>query len=338
MGEKRKGNTLFFESDIAVKAYYSIGGKREGQGPVGEYFDQIFDDTSLGQKTWELAEGEMQKTALDGALGKLNIEKPDVILAGDLLNQCIASGYGLIEIDSPFLGLYGACSTMGEAMLLGSALVDGGFARNAAAVSSSHYCSAERQFRFPLAYGSMRPPTAQWTATASGATIIAKANKSDRVIIKSATIGKSTDYGITDIGNMGAAMAPAAASTLLDFFKDTNTTPADYDRIFTGDLGYEGSRLLYELMEEKGFGIEKNHSDCGMMIFDMEDKDVNCGGSGCGCSASVLCSYILKSLEKGNFKNILFMPTGAMMSPVSVQQGGSIPAVAHLLNIVFREE
>ena len=327
---KRTGDTIFFEKELAIKSFYSVAGKKEGAGPVGEFFHRVLTDTSLGQDSWESAEGEMQKMALQGAIDNLG-KAPDIIFAGDLLNQCIASGYGLLDFETAFMGLYGACSTIGEALILASIMVEAGFSSLAGAVSSSHFCSAERQFRFPLEYGSMRPPTAQWTATASGAILVGERDKNSKVLVKSATLGKSVDLGITDMTNMGAAMAPAARSTLAQFFKDTSTRPSDYDRIFTGDLGYEGSRLLYELLEEDGYDIEKYHSDCGMMIFNMDEKDVNCGGSGCGCSASIFCSYILKTMEKRELRKVLFMPTGAMMSPTSVQQGNSIPGIAHLV-------
>lgn len=331
---KRIGDyTICLDSCPSILGYASVVSKKESEGPLAKYFDILCDDSSFGEKTWEKSESRMQKDAVNKALEKsaLSTKDIDCIFAGDLLNQCISSSYGLRDLDIPFLGVYGACSTMAESLCMASVFVDANAADKAIAVTSSHFCSAERQFRFPLEYGSMRPPTAQWTVTGSGACIIGKSQNSP--YIKNVCFGTIEDMGIKDINNMGAAMAPSACKTITNFFKDTNTTADDYDKIFTGDLGYVGTRLLYELMEEQGYDIREKHSDCGLMIYDMKDGNINAGGSGCGCGASVLCSYILKSIENGQFNNVLFIATGALMSTTSIQQGESIPSIAHLAHI-----
>jgi len=315
----------------SIRSFAAVVGKKEGEGPLRDFFDHIFIDTKLGQDTWEKAESQLQKESLSRALekGNLSSEEIELLFAGDLLNQCIGSSYGLREMNIPFLGLYGACSTMAESLLLAALSVDSGAVKLAAAVTSSHFCSAERQFRYPLEYGGVRPPTAQWTVTGSGAAIVSDTGSGP--YIDAVTVGKICDLGVTDINNMGAAMAPAAADTLTRFFTDTQTKPADYDLILTGDLGFIGSELLYELMERNGFDIRTQHNDCGKMIFDREGQDVHAGGSGCGCGASVLCSYVLSGLRSGRMQRVLFMATGALMSTVSNQQGESIPSIAHLL-------
>lgn len=331
---KRIGEyTISLDSCPSILGYASVVSKKEGQGPLGKYFDVLCDDSSFGEQTWEKAESRMQKDAVNKALEKavLSTKDIDCIFAGDLLNQCISSSYGLRDLGIPFLGVYGACSTMAESLGLASVFVDTNAADKALAVTSSHFCSAERQFRFPLEYGSMRPPTAQWTVTGSGSCVIGKSQ--DGPYVKSVCFGTIEDMGIKDINNMGAAMAPAAAKTITNFFNDTKTDASNYDKIFTGDLGYVGTRLLYELMDEQHYDIREKHSDCGLMIYDMHDGDVNAGGSGCGCGASVLCGYILNEIENGHFNNVLFIATGALMSTTSIQQGESIPAVAHLIHI-----
>lgn len=252
-----------------------------------------------------------------------------MVFAGDLLNQCISSTFGLRGMDIPFLGQYGACSTMAQTLIMASIMVECGAANYACAVTSSHFCTAERQFRTPLEYGSQRAPTAQWTATASGSTVL---GMSGDIQVRHATVGRITDLGVTDMTNMGAAMAPAAAQTLLDYFNDTATKPEDYDRIYTGDLGAIGTKLLYELLRENGI-VLRNHEDCGLILFDREAQDVHAGGSGCGCSAGVLCGHILNRMDRGELKNILFMATGALMSTTSSQQGESIPGIAHLVHV-----
>ena len=331
---KRTGKrTILFENKPHIISYGSVVGKKEHEGPLSAEFDRYITDSYFGEKTYERAESRLQKTAVQTALDKVGLKKDniDCILAGDLLNQCIGSSFGLREFGIPFIGLYGACSTMVLSTLVASLLVDSAAAKRAIAVTSSHFCSAERQYRFPLDYGSQRTPTAQWTVTGSGALILQQ--NGNGPYINAATIGEIEDYGITDINNMGAAMAPAAASTIMHFLKDTGTSPEDYDVIYTGDLGYVGTNLLYELLEREGIDIRCRHSDCGLIIFDRDNQDVHAGGSGCGCSASVLCSFIMHRFEDGDFKNILFLSTGALMSPTSSFQGESIPGIAHLLNI-----
>lgn len=321
------------ENMPSIEGFASVCGKKEAEGPLGKFFDQTFDDTTLGEASWEKAESKLQSKAVNLAIDKSKINKSDIdfIFAGDLLNQCISSTFGLRSLNIPFLGQYGACSTMAQTLALASIMVDTGVARNCIAVTSSHFCSAERQFRFPLEYGGQRTPTAQWTVTGSGAIVVGSNGQSPK--ISSVTIGRITDLGIKDANNMGAAMAPAAAATLEDFFRDTNTQPDDYDLILTGDLGEVGSQLMKDLLVRNDFDIKDNHKDCGLLIYDQESQDVHAGGSGCGCSAVVLCSMILNQLKNNELKNILFMATGALMSPTSTQQGESIPSVAHLINI-----
>lgn len=324
-------DTLELEN-TRLSAWAATGGKKEAEGPLGNYFDETYSDNSMGQDSWEKAEAFLQKKALEVALGKaaLPTKSIDFILAGDLLNQCISSTFGLRSFGIPFLGQYGACSTMALTLGLSSVLVESGAARRAAAVTSSHFCSAERQFRLPLEYGGQRAPTAQWTATASGCVIV---SQEGTVAVRHVTFGRITDLGVTDSANMGAAMAPAAAETLLSYFRDTNTLPYQYDGIYTGDLGLVGSRLLCQLMEKEGISISSAHQDCGLLLFDREKQDVHAGASGCGCSASVLCSYILPQLAAGKLRNVLFTATGALMSPTSSQQGETIPGIAHLVHL-----
>ena len=331
---KRIGKrTIIFENKPRIISYGSVVGKKEHEGPLSNEFDAYTTDSFFGEKSFEKAESKLQKTAVQTALDKAGLTPDDIdnIFAGDLLNQCIGSSFGLRSFGIPFIGLYGACSTMALSAGLAAVFIDSGAAKKTISVTSSHFCSAERQYRFPLNYGSQRTPTAQWTVTGSGALILGK--DGGDIYISSVTFGEIEDLNIKDANNMGAAMAPAAAGTLLNFFKDTKTKPDDYDIIFTGDLGYVGTNLLYELLEREGIDIRCRHSDCGTLIFDREKQDVHAGGSGCGCSASVLCSYIMHRLEKGDFGNILFMSTGALMSPTSSFQGESIPVIAHLLNI-----
>ncbi len=333
MAKKIGKRTIEFENKPHIISYGSIVGKKEHEGPLKNEFDSYIIDSYFGEESFEKAESKLQKTAIEIALNKSGLKSTDIdkIFAGDLLNQCIGSSFGIRELGIPFIGLYGACSTMALSTGLASLFIDSGAAKRTIAVTSSHFCSAERQYRFPLNYGSQRTPTAQWTVTGSGALILEREGKGP--YINSVTFGEIEDYGITDANNMGAAMAPAAASTLAHFFNDTNTSPEDYDIVFTGDLGRTGTKLLYELCERQNIDLRCRHSDCGTLIFDVENQDVHAGGSGCGCSASVLCSYIMHRFEGGDFKNILFMSTGALMSPTSSYQGESIPGIAHLLNI-----
>lgn len=331
---KRIGKyTIKTEKKPFIQGFASVCGKKEAEGPIGKYFDKTFNDTSLGESSWEKAESRLQSEAVNEALSKSGLSSSDMdyIFAGDLLNQCISSTFGLRELGIPFLGQYGACSTMAQTLALSSILVDSGAALNCIAVTSSHFCSAERQFRFPLEYGGQRSPTAQWTVTGSGSVIVGK--KAKKTYIDMVTIGRIIDLGIKDPSNMGAAMAPAAAQTLGDFFRDTNSDPKDYDLILTGDLGEVGKNLLEDLMKKDGIPLSKNYNDCGLIIYHKDEQDVHAGGSGCGCSASVLCSVILNSMKDAKINNVLFMATGALMSLTSSQQGESIPGVAHLVNL-----
>ena len=331
---RRQGEyTLILESAPSVVGYAAIGSKKESEGPMARYIDILNDDSMFGQTTWEKAESRIQQEVAEKALSKCNLSPGEIqyAFAGDLLNQCIGSHYGLREIGIPFFGLYGACSTMAESLSLASIFVESSAAQYALALTSSHFCSSERQFRFPLEYGGQRAPTSQWTVTGAGAAIVG-ANDAPPYV-RALCAGSIIDKGITDINNMGAAMAPAAAQTLSRFFSDTLTGPDNYDLILTGDLAQVGSLLLTELMAREGYDIRKKHADCGLMIYDRAKQDVNAGGSGCGCSAVVLCSYIMQSLREGTLQDVLFVATGALMSTVSVQQGESIPAIAHLVHL-----
>lgn len=326
-------STIQFSNKPSVIGYGSVVGKKEYEGPLSAEFDTHDDDSRFGEDSYEMAESRMQKIAVETALRRANISENDIdiIFAGDLLNQCVGSTFGLRAMGIPFSGIYGACSTMTLGLILASVSVDCGAADRAIAVTSSHFCSAERQYRFPLEYGSVRPQSAQWTVTGSGATIISMGE--NKPYIDKAVFGTITDLGVKDANNMGAAMAPSAANTLIEFFKDTDSKPNDYDAIFTGDLGKVGTDLLYILTEQNGFDIKERHNDCGLMIFDRKRQDVHAGGSGCGCSASILNSYVLRRFESGAYKNILFMSTGALLSPTSTMQGQSIPGISHLVNL-----
>ncbi|GHU79749.1 stage V sporulation protein AD [Clostridia bacterium] len=331
MATKLGKYTLRFDDPPSVCGYAAVGSKKEGEGPIAKHFDLLSDDPLFGQKTWELAESRIQQRTVELALKKSGLAPTDIdcAFAGDLLNQCIGSHYGLRDTGIPFLGLYGACSTMAESLALASVFVEGGYAAKALALTSSHFCASERQFRFPLAYGNQRTPTSQWTVTGAGAAIIGKDGTPP--FVRAITIGSIEDKGVKDINNMGGAMAPAAALTLSRYFADTLTNSQNYDMILTGDLAAVGSELLYELMDGEGYDIREKHSDCGLMIYDRNTQKVDAGGSGCGCSAAVLCSYIMQSMREGKLNDVLFIATGALMSPISIQQSQSIPAVAHLV-------
>ena len=327
-----KNSILKFHRKPRICSSYSVVGHLEHEGPLGECFDEYSKDDKFGKESWEKAESEMQRRALSGALKKSGFidTELDVLLAGDLLNQCVGSNYALSNFDTGFLGLYGACSTCAEGLLIGSCLYAGGIIDGCAAVTSSHYCSSERQFRFPLEYGGQRTPTAQWTTTGAGAFVLSNKGGAE---ITEALVGKVIDKGISDINNMGAAMAPAAVNTLKRYFLESGCKPDEFDLIITGDLGYEGSEILKELLYYDGIDIRKNHIDCGLMVFDREKQDVHAGGSGCGCSAIVMASDIVPNLNKGVINKVLFLGTGALMSPMTLSQGGTIPAVAHLVRI-----
>lgn len=325
--------TIAYSNQPVVAGFGSVAGKKESEGPLKEYFHKIEYDTKLGCDTWEQAESMLQKEAIQIALKKAQISGELIQLAfgGDLLNQCISTGYSIRGFNIPFLGQYGACSTMVQSLILAGLMVDGGYCKNSLAVTSSHFCSAERQFRFPLEYGGQRTPTAQWTVTGSGAIVVSRYGNGPK--LKHCTIGKVVDMGVTDINNMGAAMAPAACDTIKSFLIDTKTKPSDYDLILTGDLGRTGSHLLLELLQKENIDISRQHNDCGMMIYDIEKQDVHAGGSGCGCCGSVLCGYVLENMCKGKLKNILVAATGALMSPTANQQGESTPGIAHLIHL-----
>ena len=325
-------NTLEFDRPPTILSHGAVGGKREAEGPLGGDLDQTFQETTLYQESWERAEAQLQKEAVSLALGKAGVpqDQVDFILAGDLLNQCISSTFGVMGYQVPFLGQYGACSTMAQALLLAALAVESGAARQAAAVTSSHFCSAERQFRLPLEYGGQRSPTAQWTATAAGCAVV---GLSGRVKVRGGLVGKIVDLGVKDPANMGAAMAPAAADSIARYLQDTGTAPGDYDGIFTGDLGAVGTALLYQLLAEEGVHLQRVHDDCGLLLYDRQRQDVHAGGSGCGCSAAVLCGHLLKRMEQGELGDILFCATGALMSPTSQQQGQSIPGVCHVVHL-----
>ena len=330
MNSKRVGRrTVALSAPPSVLACACVGGKFEGQGPLGACFDELGEDSFFGESTWEKAESAMQKRALSRALDKARLKAGDLdyILAGDLLNQCVGSAFGLRDFGIPFYGLYGACSTMGESLALASLLIDGGFARRAAAMTSSHFCTAERQYRMPVPYGSQRTPTAQWTATAAGCTILAE--KGQGPYVTHVICGRIVDKGITDSNNMGAAMAPAAYDTLSAFFRDTQTGPKDYDLILTGDLGELGHDIVRDFFRRDGIDLTDRYQDCGLLLYDREKQDMHAGASGCGCSAAVLNGYVLPGLRAGKWRRVLFAPTGALLSPTTSFQGESVPGICH---------
>lgn len=320
-----------------ITAWASIAGKKESEGPLASYFDHTDHDTLFGQKTWEAAEKQMQMLALDTLLSKVELSKEqlDLVFSGDLLNQCIGSSFTLNNTNIPHLGLYGACSTMAESLLLSAMVVGGGYFDHVVAMTSSHFASSERQYRFPLGYGSQRTPTAQWTVTGAGAALIEQQGHGPK--IESCTVGTVMDLGIKDANNMGAAMAPAAYHTIKAHFTDLKAHLDDYDLIVTGDLGQLGKELLLEQARLDGFSLGGKLADCGTMIFDNTTQDVHSGGSGCGCSAVTLCGYLLDQIDSGKLHRILFCGTGALLSPTSVQQGLTIPGVCHAVSIVGGE-
>lgn len=316
----------------------SIVGKKEGEGPLSELFDMVCNDPLFGEDSWEKAESTIQKESAIMALRKAELREWQMryIFAGDLLGQLIATSYGLLDLQIPLFGLYGACSTIGEALSLGAMTVNAGYADYVMALASSHYASAEKQFRFPLEYANQRPLTASWTVTGSGAFIIGKTG--GKAKISGITTGKIVDYGIKDSMNMGAAMAPAAADLIYQNFMDFGRQPEDYDKIITGDLGSIGHEIIIDLMKEKGFDISDKHADCGMLIYDPKLQDTHAGGSGCGCAAVTLSAYILKQLKEKAWKKVLFIPTGSLQSTVSFNEGQSIPGIAHGVVIERSEE
>ena len=328
----RHGDTLCFAEEPVIASYAAVGGKKEGEGPLAAGFDELTADNRLGQASWEAAETQLLLRAAKLCLKKAHTTEKQVslVLAGDLQAQCTASNYALRELSIPFAGVFGACSTMAETLGLGGCLCSAGLADGLLAMTSSHFCAAERQFRTPLSYGAVRTPTAQWTATAAGACLLRPRGAGIR--IGAVTFGRVQDAQIKDINNMGAAMAPAAAATLLRYFRDTGTAPQDFDAVYTGDLGMVGSRLFRELLTAEGV-VMKNHQDCGCLLYDAAEQSVKSGGSGPGCSAAVLCGHILPRLARGSLKRVLFLATGALMSQTTFLQKESIPAIAHLVEL-----
>ena len=338
MAQNKRGRQSFCLPEMPViTAWASVAGKKESEGPLATSFDITAKDTLFGQKTWEQAEKQMQKLALETLMKKVGLSRQQLgmVFSGDLLNQCIGSSFTLRNTGIPHLGLYGACSTMAESLLMSSMAVSGGFSDKVIAMTSSHFASSERQYRFPLGYGGQRTPTAQWTVTGSGAALVCSAGKGPR--IDSCTAGTVTDLGIKDANNMGAAMAPAAYATIRAHLDDLHRTPDDFDLIVTGDLGQLGKEALLELSRLDGLSLGGKLTDCGPLVFDNTVQDVHAGGSGCGCSAITLCGYLLNRLNSGKLKRILFCGTGALLSPTSTQQGLPIPGVCHAVSIVGGE-
>lgn len=333
MTKKLGANTLRLEHPPAISAGAAVVGQKEGDGPLREHFDSVSLDSYFGQASWEKAESEMLKSCFEMCCRKRGISPDglDMVFSGDLLNQCVGSAFAFRGVNVPYFGLYGACSTFGEGMLLGAMAIDGGFADTVCATASSHFCSSERQYRFPLEYGGQRPPTAQWTVTGAGAVILDKCGSGP--FITHITPGRIVDMGITDAANMGSAMAPAAYDTLKRHFDDSGRTPDYYDLIVTGDLGVIGHDTLEDLFRRDGVNLGSSYTDCGVLIFDREKQDVHSGGSGCGCCAAVFSSYILRGFSGRRWSRVLFAPTGALMSPTVNQQGESIPGICHALAI-----
>ena len=332
----RRSDTIFWDDPPVVAAWAAAGGKKESEGPLASQFDYLTRDAAFAEEdcaNWEQAESLLQQKAAALCLRKANISRKEVDLtfAGDLQAQCTASSYTLRELGSPYAGVYGACSTMAETLGLAACFAAAGLARRPLALTSSHFCAAERQFRTPLGYGGKRTPTAQWTATAAGACLL-RSPGSKGVPVFSVTFGRVQDYEVRDINNMGAAMMPAAAHTLLQYFAAAGTSPADFDVIFTGDLGEVGSELLRAQMEKEGCPLP-NHRDCGCLLYKVDDQNVQAGGSGAGCSAAVLCSHILPALQAGVYRRVLFAATGALMSQTTYLQGESIPGIAHCVEL-----
>ena len=324
--------TAALPSRPRIIASAAVGGKREGEGPLKDCFDRVSDDSYFGEESWERAESHMIRECFDLACNKAGLAAaPDYIIAGDLLNQCVSSAFAMKDSGAPYFGVYGACSTMAESLTLAAMLVDGGYAETACAVTGSHFCTAERQYRYPLEYGGQRTPTSQWTVTGAGAAIVGAQGRGP--YISHVTTGRIVDAGINDANNMGAAMAPAAYDTLCAHFADTGRAPEYYDAIFTGDLGALGHDIVQDMFAADGVKLGARYMDCGVLIYDLRTQDVHAGGSGCGCCASVLCGHILPAMRKGIWKRVLVAATGALMSPTSAQQGASIPGICHAVAI-----
>jgi len=332
---KKIGKTYKLETFPQIEEVFTVVGKKEGEGPLGIYFDMIIDDEYVGAKTWELAESKLLAIAVDELIKKSNIPQNeiDIILSGDLLNQLTASSLALKNVSIPFIGLYGACSTLALSLSLSAIFIESGATIYVIAATSSHFCSAEKQFRYPLELGSQRTPTSQWTVTGASAYLIKPNDGSKKPKITNFTIGKMVDMGIKDANNMGAAMAPAAKDTIVEHFNSLNIDFDYYDVIATGDLGYVGRELLVELLKKEGFKKAEKLLDCGILIYDTQKQDTHAGGSGCACSACVFGGYLYKLMLENTFERILLIPTGALMSPSTVQQGESITGIAHALSI-----
>ena len=324
--------TAALPSRPRIIASAAVGGKREGEGPLKDCFDRVSADSYFGEESWERAESHMIRECFNLACNKAGLAAaPDYIIAGDLLNQCVSSAFAMKDSGAPYFGVYGACSTMAESLTLAAMLVDGGYAETACAVTGSHFCTAERQYRYPLEYGGQRTPTSQWTVTGAGAAITGALGRGP--YISHVTTGRIVDAGINDANNMGAAMAPAAYDTLCAHFADTGRAPEYYDAIFTGDLGALGHDIVQDMFAADGVKLGARYMDCGVLIYDLRTQDVHAGGSGCGCCASVLCGHILPAMRKGVWKRVLVAATGALMSPTSAQQGASIPGICHAVAI-----
>lgn len=326
--------SIEFDNKPLISASASVVGQKEGEGPLGEFFDRVIDDPMAGQNTWEEAESEMQRQLVDELLIKSGLQAKEIryFFAGDLLGQLIATSFGISGFEVPIFGLYGACSTMGEALSLAAMTVSAGYADNVIAITSSHFGSAEKQFRFPLDYGNQRPLCATWTVTGAGGVILSASGESD-ICVSGITTGKIVDYGIQDSFNMGAAMAPAACDVIYNHLMDFERRPEDYDAIYTGDLGSVGQTILIDLMDKRGFDISKVHHDCGVEIYDAGTQDTHAGGSGCGCSAATLSAQILRRIREGEYSRVLFVPTGALLSAISFNEGKTVPGIAHAVVI-----
>lgn len=335
MGQMKGKASIQFSHPPVITGAASVVGRKEREGPLGSLFDAVLEDDKAGKDNWEQAESEFQKQAAELAMCKAKVKKEEIryLFAGDLLGQLIATSFGTISLNTPIFGLYGACSTMGEAISLGAMTVNAGYADQVISLASSHFASAEKQFRFPLAYGNQRPACATWTVTGSGAVVIAREGSKGMAKITGITTGRMVDFGVKDSMNMGAAMAPSAFHTIEQNLEDFEREETWYDKIITGDLGEVGQRILLDLMKEKGRNLKNLHMDCGMEIFDKESQDTHAGGSGCGCSAVTLCAYILPKIQSGDWKRVLFVPTGALLSQVSFNEGDSIPGIAHAVVI-----
>lgn len=339
MATKKLGTqTVKFENPPTIESFYSIVGPKEGKGPLAKYFDLILEDDLWGLDSWEKSESKIQEECIKGAIANAQLSSKDIdyLISGDLLNQITASGYSARQLGIPFFGLYGACSTMTESLSLGAMLIDGGYGDKIICATSSHFSTAERQFRFPLEYGSQRKFSSQWTVTGAGATLLSALGNGPYV--KYVTTGKIIDPGIKDVANMGAAMAPAAMDTLIYHFQDTGFKPSDYDLIISGDLGHIGKEIVIEMMKKEGYDLSPNFTDCGVEMFNRISQDTHAGGSGCGCSGAVFNGYVLKEMKKGNLNKVLLMSTGALHSTLITQQGESIPGIAHAVSIDIKRE